>query len=162
MPHKTCIVSECGSTCVARCFKPSSPAIYFAGSDCFLLESIFEAEVWAYMCQPVSPQNEAAVCSAMMDGAREALARYGSTIDEDLALLRNGGVVAGSRQCMAVQVRGSCAMVGGMACKEVPNAPIQQPTLRRLLYNSHKAAQGCAGTSIQPPCRRKPMHVRLD
>jgi hypothetical protein len=77
-----------------------------AGSDCFLLESIFEAEVWSYMCQPVSAPNEAAVCSAMMDGACEALARYSSTIDEDLALLRDGGVVAGSRQDMAVQVRG--------------------------------------------------------
>ncbi|WIA29476.1 hypothetical protein OEZ86_011977 [Tetradesmus obliquus] len=76
-----------------------------SGSDCFLLESIFEAEAWSHMCQPVSAANEAAVCSAMMDGAREALARYSSSIDEDLALLRDGGVVAGSRQETAVQVR---------------------------------------------------------
>jgi hypothetical protein len=47
----------------------------------------------------------------MMDGAREALARYSSSIDEDLALLRDGGVVAGSRQDMAVQV---CAAAAGM------------------------------------------------
>jgi hypothetical protein len=45
----------------------------------------------------------------MMDGAREALARYSSSIDEDLALLRDGGVVAGSRQDMAVQVRAAAA-----------------------------------------------------
>jgi hypothetical protein len=45
----------------------------------------------------------------MMDGAREALARYSSSIDEDLALLRDGGVVAGSRQDTAVQVRAAGA-----------------------------------------------------
>eukprot|EP00882_Tetradesmus_deserticola_P024104 GHRQ01026330.1.p1 GENE.GHRQ01026330.1~~GHRQ01026330.1.p1 ORF type:complete len:451 (+),score=161.10 GHRQ01026330.1:119-1471(+) len=82
-----------------------------SGSDCFLLESIFEAEVWAYLCQPVSAPNEAAVCSAMMDGAREALSRYCSSIDEDLALLRDGGLVPGSRQDMAVQVR--CRYITG-------------------------------------------------
>eukprot|EP00878_Enallax_costatus_P025987 GHUV01027854.1.p1 GENE.GHUV01027854.1~~GHUV01027854.1.p1 ORF type:complete len:212 (+),score=73.42 GHUV01027854.1:1025-1660(+) len=76
-----------------------------SGSDCFLLESIFEAEVWDFMCNPVSEPNEAAVCQAMMDGAKEALAGYCSTIDEDLALLRDGQLASGSREEMAVKVR---------------------------------------------------------
>lgn len=61
--------------------------------------------MWSFMCLPVSAPNEAAVCSAMIDGAREALSNYSSTIDEDLALLRDGRLVAGSREEVAVQVR---------------------------------------------------------
>lgn len=78
------------------------------GGDCFLLESIFEAEVWSFMCDPVSEANEAAVCAAMVEGAREALAGYCSSIEEDLALLRGGS--SSSRQELAVQVG---EMVGG-------------------------------------------------
>lgn len=75
-----------------------------AGSDCFLLESIFESEVWDFMCSPVSESNEAAVCQAMMEGAKEALAGYCSTIDEDLMIIRDGQVAAGSRAEVAVKV----------------------------------------------------------
>lgn len=57
------------------------------------------------MCDPVSEPNEAAVCAAMVEGAREALAGYCSSIEEDLGLLRGGSLVVGSRQELAVQVR---------------------------------------------------------
>lgn len=87
-----------------------------AGNDCFLLESIFEAEVWDHMCFPVSEPNEAAVCQAMMEGANEALAGYCSTIDEDLAMLRDGQLTAGSRAEMAVKVRCMC---GGLLLSRV-------------------------------------------
>jgi hypothetical protein len=119
-----------------RTYISKSTALPSAGSDCFLLESIFEAEVWAYMCQPVSASNEAAVCAAMMDGAREALARYSSSIDEDLALLRDGGVVAGSRQDMAVQVR----LAGTGWCAHVKK-------------QSHSSRKACRDTL--------PLHARL-
>jgi hypothetical protein len=82
------------------------------GGDCFLLESIFEAEVWGFMCDPVSEPNESAVCAAMVEGAAEALAGYGSSIEDDLALLRGGSLVPGSRQELAVQV-GGCWLGGG-------------------------------------------------
>eukprot|EP00775_Hariotina_reticulata_P010446 gene10446-10604_t len=75
------------------------------GQDCFLLESIFENEVWDFMCQPVSASNEAAVCAAMSEGTKEALAGYSSTLEDDLALLRDGQLAPGSREEMAVQIR---------------------------------------------------------
>jgi [ribulose-bisphosphate carboxylase]-lysine N-methyltransferase len=86
----------------------SSVVLRLTGGDCFLLESIFEAEVWGFMCDPVSEPNEAAVCAAMVEGAREALAGYCSSIEEDLALIRAGTLEPGSRQELAVQV-GGCA-----------------------------------------------------
>ncbi|GBF89663.1 rubisco large subunit N-methyltransferase [Raphidocelis subcapitata] len=76
-----------------------------SGSDCFLLESIFEAEVWSFMCDPISPQNEAAVCSSCTEGVRAALAGYATAIEDDLAALRSGKLEPGSRQERAVQVR---------------------------------------------------------
>lgn len=87
-----------------------APARPPPGADCFLLEAIFEAEVWDFMCAPVSGANEAAVCGCMVDGAREALAGYATSIEEDLASLREGGLVAGSRQEAAVQVCGAGSM----------------------------------------------------
>lgn len=90
-----------------------------SGGDCFLLESIFEAEVWGFMCDPISEPNEAAVCAAMVEGAREALAGYCSSIEEDLGLLRGGGgLEAGSRQELAVQVGGGRLFGGGVVCVE--------------------------------------------
>lgn len=56
------------------------------------------------MCDPVSEPNEAAVCAAMVEGAREALAGYCSSIEEDLGLIRGGSLAPGSRQELAVQV----------------------------------------------------------
>jgi len=76
-----------------------------SGADVFLLEAIFEAQAWEYMCFPVSKPNEAAVCSSLIEGAKAALAGYPTTIDEDIALLRSGKLVAGSREEMAVKLR---------------------------------------------------------
>ncbi len=81
------------------------------GSDCFLLESIFERDVWMHMCFPVSDQNEAAVCTAMIAGAQEALTGYPTTIDEDLVQLRSGACAPGSRQEAAVRVSDGCGRV---------------------------------------------------
>jgi Rubisco LSMT substrate-binding len=58
------------------------------------------------MLLPVSEENEAAVCQSMIDGCREALRLYGSSIDEDLRLLRNSEKAApGSREELAITVR---------------------------------------------------------
>lgn len=89
--------------------------LHFPGGDCFLLESIFEAEVWSFMCDPVSEPNEAAVCAAMVEGAREALAGYCSSLEEDLGLIRGGTLVPGSRQELAVQV-GDCQQLLPIGC----------------------------------------------
>lgn len=76
------------------------------GADSFLLEAIFRQDCWMFMLQPVSEANEGAVCGALTDGAREALAGYPSTIEADLALLRSGGCgPVGSREDAAVRVR---------------------------------------------------------
>jgi [ribulose-bisphosphate carboxylase]-lysine N-methyltransferase len=73
--------------------------------------------VWGFMCEPVSKPNEAAVCAAMVEGARAALAGYPTTIEADLALLRGGEVAAGSRQELGIKVGGgvpSCRGGGGV------------------------------------------------
>ncbi|KXZ52475.1 hypothetical protein GPECTOR_9g519 [Gonium pectorale] len=73
--------------------------------DAFLLESIFRADVWGFMQDPVSEPNEESVCTTLAEGARAALAGYGSSLEEDLALLRSGKVAKGSRQEAALLVR---------------------------------------------------------
>lgn len=54
----------------------------------------------------VSEENERAVYQSMVDGCTAALQGYATSIDEDLALLRGGGLAPGSREEMAVQVGG--------------------------------------------------------
>jgi [ribulose-bisphosphate carboxylase]-lysine N-methyltransferase len=41
-----------------------------AGSDAFLLESLFRNDAWGFLLKPVSLENETAVFSSMMDGCR--------------------------------------------------------------------------------------------
>lgn len=60
------------------------------GADAFLLEALFRNEVWDHVQDPISEENERAVCLGIIEGCREALVGYGSSIDEDLALLRGG------------------------------------------------------------------------
>ena len=36
--------------------------------DAFLLEALFRAEAWGLISEPVSKNNEAAVCTTMIDG----------------------------------------------------------------------------------------------
>jgi len=75
------------------------------GSDAFLLESLFRADVWGHVCQPISEGNEKAVCATMIQGARAALAGYPTSIAEDTALLRSGAVAKGSREEAALLIR---------------------------------------------------------
>ena len=35
-----------------------------------MLEALFRADAWGFMLQPVSPDNERAVCQSMIDGCR--------------------------------------------------------------------------------------------
>lgn len=70
-----------------------------------MMEALFRAEAWGFMLQPVSPDNEAAVCQSMVEGCRSALSAYETTIDEDLRLLGSGEVEEGSVEQMAVLVR---------------------------------------------------------
>lgn len=37
------------------------------GQDAFLLEPIFRQDVWGFMCEPVSEDNERAVCQSIAD-----------------------------------------------------------------------------------------------
>lgn len=41
-----------------------------AGADAFLLEALFRTEVWGFMQQPVSEDNERAVCDSMILGCK--------------------------------------------------------------------------------------------
>ncbi|KAL3159238.1 hypothetical protein ABBQ32_011210 [Trebouxia sp. C0010 RCD-2024] len=77
--------------------------VNISGPDAFLMEALFRNEVWGHMQVPVSRVNEEAVCQSMIDGCREALRGYPSTIDEDLMLLRDA--VTGSREDLAIRVR---------------------------------------------------------
>ncbi len=47
-----------------------NPLCVRAGADAFMLEALFRADAWGFMLQPVSPDNERAVCQSMIDGCR--------------------------------------------------------------------------------------------
>ena len=56
------------------------PAMYqflrlakLGGKDAFLLESIFRKEVWGFMSEPVSEDNERAVVTTVIDACENAL-----------------------------------------------------------------------------------------
>jgi hypothetical protein len=46
---------------------------FCAGQDAFLLEPLFRADAWGFMCAPVSEANERAVYLSMAEGCRGAL-----------------------------------------------------------------------------------------
>lgn len=46
---------------------------HLGGKDAFLLESIFRKEVWEFMGEPVSEENERTAANAVMDACQEAL-----------------------------------------------------------------------------------------
>lgn len=83
------------------------------------------------MCNPVSEGNEAAVCQAVMEGAKEALGGYCSSIDEDLALLRDGQLSAGSRAEMAVRVS-RLALQSALMCSSMCSGTVEQQTPIKL------------------------------
>lgn len=47
----------------------------YAGADAFLLEALFRNETWDFMLQPVSRENEDALCQSMIAGCRSALSK---------------------------------------------------------------------------------------
>ena len=74
------------------------------GPDAFLLEALFRQQAWDMISQPVSQENEAAMCASMTAGCREALAGYTCSAAEDLALLAAGRALA-PRAETAIRVR---------------------------------------------------------
>ncbi|GJP80061.1 hypothetical protein CLOP_g10296 [Closterium sp. NIES-67] len=77
--------------------------VALGGADAFLLEALFRNSVWEHLLQPVSRENEEAVCVGIMDSCAAALAAYPTTYDQDLALLPS--LPEGSREQVAVVVR---------------------------------------------------------
>mmetsp|Transcript_33268 Transcript_33268/g.85004 ORF Transcript_33268/g.85004 Transcript_33268/m.85004 type:complete len:208 (-) Transcript_33268:247-870(-) len=71
--------------------------------DAFHLEALFRDVAWQHFMDPISEANERAVCESIIDGCTEALNGYITSIDEDIALLRDNGLTI--RQRIAVQVR---------------------------------------------------------
>lgn len=68
------------------------------GADAFLLEPVFRGEVWSrHVQEPVSRENERAVCASMASGCAAALARIGGDAAGDESALAAGGS-AGSGQ----------------------------------------------------------------
>nr|ABR17345.1 unknown [Picea sitchensis] len=61
--------------------------IALGGTDAFLLEPLFRDSVWEHLSLPVSQENEAAICKVVLDGCQSTLSGYGTTIEEDEALL---------------------------------------------------------------------------
>jgi len=118
------------------------------GADSFLLESIFREEVWSHCQAPLSEDNERGVCDAITAGASEALAAYASSIDQDLAALRGGGLERGGREELAIAVRAAprlvaaaCRCPAGRAAADAPftsPAPCAPPAHRRFLLPKTK------------------------
>ena len=72
------------------------------GADAFLLEPVFRGEVWPRHVQdPVSRENERAVCASMAGGCAAALARIGGDAASDERELAGGGKNALSRRAAA-------------------------------------------------------------
>ena len=82
---------------------PTLRLVNVQGADAFLLEAIFRNEVWEHMQQPVSEDNEQAVCQSIVVGCRAVLAAYPTTPDEDVSAL--GAAAPGSRTAAAILVR---------------------------------------------------------
>ncbi|KAG7667185.1 putative [Fructose-bisphosphate aldolase]-lysine N-methyltransferase, chloroplastic [Nannochloris sp. 'desiccata'] len=82
---------------------PTLRLVNIQGGDAFLLEAIFRNEVWEHMQQPVSEENEDAVCRSIVDGCIAVLGAYPTSIEEDLTAL--GAAAPGSRAAAAVAVR---------------------------------------------------------
>ena len=69
------------------------------GADAFLLEPVFRGEVWSrHVQEPVSRENERAVCASMASGCAAALARIGGDAAGDESALAAGSSGSGSGQ----------------------------------------------------------------
>ncbi|CAI5487550.1 unnamed protein product [Closterium sp. Naga37s-1] len=77
--------------------------VALGGADAFLLEALFRNSVWDHLLNPVSRENEEAVCVGIVDSCAAALAAYPTTYEEDVALLPT--LAPGSKEQVAVVVR---------------------------------------------------------
>lgn len=75
-----------------------------AGTDAFLLESIFRNEAWGHMMEPVSKENEANVCDSMVAGCEAALDAFTASLSDDLRALGELGDDTSAR-AVALRVR---------------------------------------------------------
>lgn len=89
-----------------------------SGADAFLLEALFRNEVWDHLQEPISEENERAVCEGLAAGCREALTGYCSSIDEDLAQLRGGQLTAVERAALLVRLGEKEAIDGALQWSE--------------------------------------------
>ena len=72
------------------------------------MESIFRRDAWGFMLQPVSRENEQAVCDSMVAGCEAAVAGYATSLAEDLrvqASMKDGDT---SSTALALRVRMVC------------------------------------------------------
>lgn len=73
------------------------------GGDAFLLEPVLRADAWRHVCDPVSPDNESAVCASMADGCAVTAARVAGDAAGDANLLESNTL--SRRAAMALRVR---------------------------------------------------------
>jgi [ribulose-bisphosphate carboxylase]/[fructose-bisphosphate aldolase]-lysine N-methyltransferase len=76
-----------------------------AGPDAFLMESVFRREVWGFMQQPVSVENEQAVCEGMISGCEAAVASYPTSLADDIRQLAEVSKGDNSPRALALRVR---------------------------------------------------------
>mmetsp|Transcript_8444 Transcript_8444/g.15655 ORF Transcript_8444/g.15655 Transcript_8444/m.15655 type:complete len:517 (+) Transcript_8444:84-1634(+) len=82
--------------------------IQLKDADAFLLEPVFRKDVWDFMKNPVSIDNEGNVCKSMIQSCKDALADFPTTIDEDeeaLKTLVSNSRTRNSQRRMAVETR---------------------------------------------------------
>lgn len=56
--------------------------------DAFLLEPVFRNEIWGFMQDPVSADNESNVCESMIQSCQGALDEFPTTYEEDVETLK--------------------------------------------------------------------------
>ncbi|UPQ97834.1 rubisco large subunit N-methyltransferase [Chloropicon primus] len=71
------------------------------GFDAFLLEPVFRSEIWGFMKDPVSRENETNVCVSMIQSCEEALAEFPTSIEEDEEILARLAADGGSKHSNA-------------------------------------------------------------
>ena len=74
-------------------------------ADAFLLESVFRNDVWGFLQEPVSRENEANVCSSMIESCKQALGEFPTTIEEDQAILASMNTTKGSEASLHSHAR---------------------------------------------------------
>lgn len=76
-----------------------------AGVDSFLMESVFRQEAWGFMQDPVSEENEKAMCESIVAGCEAAVAAYPTSLADDLGLQASMKAADTSPRALALRVR---------------------------------------------------------